>query len=373
MNNPNIDPVKSYCVVNVEDFHAWKLFVTEQIKNRQRKAMFRKSEFCGETWIYRGQKDALWDITSTLQREMKPIHNEAMSLEHDLRGKELSAIQSFKALAWKYVPNPNMTYLEWLMLMRHYGVPTRLVDFTESPMVALHFAVRTEPCGDFAVWALNRDRFRDAYIQSQVGTKLPGWDELTKKYGEHVMDEVNNLDTADPLVKRAQEYLYNFKLSDATIVMRNLFNRRMADKVLNTSLTEELEIPSRIGAIWFSPECPTSRMMAQKGLFVMPLRFSESFMDSVSRTLAINAIVKNELCLNMEKIDYLRRLTCNTSMIKFVFKKEMANEVSDSLLLANCSHLSLFPDIDGVAAAVTNKVKDSLSGYVRSLHELNLL
>ena len=373
MSHPNINPVKSYCVVNVEDFHAWKVFVTEQIKNRHRKAIFRKSEFCGETWIYRGQKDARWNITSTLQREAKPIHKETMSLEHDLRGKELSAIQSFKALAWKYVPNPNMTYLEWLMLMRHYGVPTRLVDFTESPIVALHFAARTEPCGDFAVWALNRDRFRDAYIQSQVGTKLPGWDELTKKYGEHAMDEVNNLDTTDPLVKSAQEYLYNFTLSDATVVMRNLFNRRMADKVLSTTLTEELEIPSGIGAIWFSPECPTPRMLAQKGLFVMPLRFSESFMDSVSRTLEINTFVKDELYLDMGEIDHLRFLTCHASMIEFVFKKEMANEVRDSLLLANCSHLSLFPDIDGVAAAVTKKVKDSLSGYVGSLRELNLL
>ena len=365
-----MDTNNQYCVVNVEDFSAWKSFVTYQIKNSRRKAVVRRSEFCGETWIYRGQRDAQWDITSTLQREVKPIHSETMSLEHDLRGKERSAIQSFKALAWKYVPNPNMTYLEWLMLMRHYGVPTRLVDFTENPMVALHFAVETEPRGSFAVWALDRDKFRDAYIQSQVGKKLPGWDELCMKYGKQAMSEVENLNTSDPIAKKAQEYLYNFILSEATTVMRNEFNRTMANMVLNTPLVEELEVPDRIGSIWFSPEYPNPRMVARKGLFVMPLKFSETFMDSISRTLEINTIIKNELYLNMEKLDYLKMMTRHSSMIKYVFKQEMVDEVRDSLLLANCSHLSLFPDMDGVAASVAKQVKDSLSGYVENLYDL---
>ena len=370
MNLSEVALSKPYCIVNVEDFSAWKSFVTYQIKNRRRKAVARKSEFCGETWIYRGQRDAQWDITSTLQREENPIHSATSSLEHDLRGKERSAIQSFKALAWEYVPNPNMTYLEWLTLMRHYGVPTRLVDFTESPMVALHFAVEAEPCGNFAVWALNRDRFRDAYIQSQIGKKLPGWDELTMKYGERAMSEVENLNTSDPIAKKAQEYYHNFILSDATTVMRNEFNRSLANSVLNTPLIEELRVPDGIGSIWFSPEYPNPRMVAQKGLFVMPLKFSETFMDSISRTLEINTTIKNELYLSMEKLDYLKMITRHSSMIKFVFKQEMVNEVRDSLLLANCSYLSLFPDIDGVAASVAKQVKDSLSGYVENFYDL---
>ena len=51
--------------------------------------------------------------------------------------------------------SPNESF-DWLFLMQHYGVPTRLLDWSESPLVGLYFAVEDEKelDNDAALWAL---------------------------------------------------------------------------------------------------------------------------------------------------------------------------------------------------------------------------
>lgn len=44
---------------------------------------------------------------------------------------------------------------QWLYLMQHVGVPTRLLDWTESALVAAYFAIYKLPETDSVVWMLN--------------------------------------------------------------------------------------------------------------------------------------------------------------------------------------------------------------------------
>ena len=48
-------------------------------------------------------------------------------------------------------------HASWLTLMQHYGLPTRLLDWSESPLVALYFALSSDEDAktDAAVWVLN--------------------------------------------------------------------------------------------------------------------------------------------------------------------------------------------------------------------------
>ncbi|MCB5383968.1 FRG domain-containing protein [Blautia glucerasea] len=44
----------------------------------------------------------------------------------------------------------------WLTMMQHYGLPTRLLDWSESPLVALYFALSEKKDDiDAAVWIMN--------------------------------------------------------------------------------------------------------------------------------------------------------------------------------------------------------------------------
>lgn len=56
-------------------------------------------------------------------------------------------------------PNAPQRYdrASWLTLMQHYGLPTRLLDWSESPLVALYFALSSDKDAktDAAVWVLN--------------------------------------------------------------------------------------------------------------------------------------------------------------------------------------------------------------------------
>jgi len=127
-------------------------------------------------YIYRGHSNADWGLQSSLERLIgtKWCSSEVQTFENN-------SLERFKAKFHLYdhtniVPTSK---LGWLSIMQHYGVPTRLVDFTESPYVALYFALETyQPAtnADFAVFALD---YRDVIAKSidAIKSKDPAFEE----------------------------------------------------------------------------------------------------------------------------------------------------------------------------------------------------
>lgn len=115
-------------------------------------------------YIYRGHANADWKLQSSLERVVGTKWCSA-----EARRFEDYSLDQFKAKFHLYDReniNPE-SKLAWLAIMQHYGVPTRLLDFTDSPYVALYFALEAyQPLqrNDIAVFALDYTALMDASI-----------------------------------------------------------------------------------------------------------------------------------------------------------------------------------------------------------------
>jgi FRG domain len=91
---------------------------------------------------YRGHADKAWALLPGYQRLKNPPPESVL----------VNRFKQNANLLLGYQPKSNF---EWLFIMQHYGVPTRLLDWTESPLVALYFAVSSHEKKDGAVWVLD--------------------------------------------------------------------------------------------------------------------------------------------------------------------------------------------------------------------------
>lgn len=95
---------------------------------------------------WRGQANAAWGLVPSLYRS-----GFATNKESNINGR-------FRMMAKaRHLSCPTSDDLfGWLFLMQHYRLPTRLLDWSESPLVGLYFAMGSEAADDMdaTLWAL---------------------------------------------------------------------------------------------------------------------------------------------------------------------------------------------------------------------------
>lgn len=128
----------------------------------------------GTIW-FRGHSDATWKLLPGLMRSTSDT-------------SETTLLNRFRQSAAMLAEWRPATSFDWTFLMQHYGVPTRLLDWSESPLVSMYFAVEdwADKAGtDAALWclwptALNKnanivDKVEGQYIPSFEDDELQGY------------------------------------------------------------------------------------------------------------------------------------------------------------------------------------------------------
>lgn len=106
-------------------------------------------------WAFRGLSDADYPLQTTLMR----LGGAFGTLERHL-------LRNFIKYAHRDVVQVDSLW-HWLSVAQHHGLPTRLLDWTYSPLVAMHFlTANSEKMGiDGAIWCVNYE---------ETGKLLPG-------------------------------------------------------------------------------------------------------------------------------------------------------------------------------------------------------
>lgn len=110
---------------------------------------------------FRGQRNAAWPVLSTLHRSIDEfVSLSSGALESDrrelLREEAKSLYHSFKADAWAMLQGQERGEWSLVFHMQHHGIPTRLLDWSESFACALYFAQEgRDPMTDAAIFIVD--------------------------------------------------------------------------------------------------------------------------------------------------------------------------------------------------------------------------
>jgi len=255
----------------------------------------RVNELGLDGWVFRGHSRVRWRIESSLARYLRTHQLNIREDWHDVR--ELNSIHNFQKAAHQFISHlpPVEDLLSWLAVMQHFGAPTRLIDFTYSPHVALFFAAT----GSVAPVKFGEDLLED---------------ELDERYGPY---EIHAL---------------SFKqISTFTKQMlRTNGPPRQHRYKIGASNEQDEDFIGFFEGRWHNP-----RQVAQQGLFIIPSKID---MD-------IHAFI--ESCK-------LKKPGSPSNWVIFRFEggRKAYKQMARNLVGANLSEASLFPGIEGIARSL---------------------
>ena len=131
-----------------------------------------------DSCVYHGSADASRSLLTSLDRlgGVKPAHTKTGLEEHILR--------NFARYSRPHLQNATNAW-ELLVAAQHHGVPTRLLDWSYSPLVAAHFATLGDIRADRVVWRLDWKRVHRKFGYPELALLIDDLNRLVGRDGAY--------------------------------------------------------------------------------------------------------------------------------------------------------------------------------------------
>ena len=294
--------------------------------------------------LYRGQGDYRWQLKTGLERNAPPYVKEKTGLEvYEYR--VLTEAQRRLHHFITQLPDED-DLLSWRALLRHHGVPTRLLDVTRSLFIACYFALRNaKPDVDAAVWIFKRtaiDRAFEKWGRGANDTWLRKSPFTVAQYGEPIYW---------PLPKKRLA-------RRPPITIETLRDPELP--WLDFAATLEaamLGYVEKAGVAIAEPFWLTRRMDVQQGAFLIPFNVRHDFESNLFSFLELGTDDAEERPVPTDREERLR-LWAFSKVIKVRVPGALHRALRDRLDAMNIRELTLFPDAEGAMAHITSMVPD---------------
>lgn len=306
-------------------------FVTEITKIKPRK---------GYSLFFRGQT----------KESFKPIPSVFRNIDHKDENSPLFSKREHVMFEQLISACPNdflscKSAFDYLVKMQHYGLPTRLLDITSNPLVALYFASNN-----------HAGRGEDSSDGEVLIYEIK--DENIKSHGSDTVSVISNLAKMDEL------FVYPKTSRDE----RTEEDKNMVGKFLHAIYAEkpyfkDVIVPEHIYSIQtVKPKLDNPRVIRQSGAFLIFGMQDKKYLPSNK----VNELYKEvDLGLGQSKgINEKNTFFHRTEDRGFVLKINSLekNKIIQALEGLGISKATLFPEIDEVAQHIKSQTVDYLKG-----------